>query len=289
MLETGVEGLELYKRTLSFTPRRRRPALWWLLGNLAYDLGCLFDSNEHAEQALALLNERRMNVPWLRVQVLCDQARVFCRNASRFAALAAYETALQECQNLKPEDQYLRIKPLIGLCELLSQQVDSQIQAREYGQQALALCLPDAHEEQATLLFLLAGMKEGEDAVKSYQVALTIAEKPALRGRCLLRLAQLALDTAQMEQAKTCCRQALSLEGLPSECQGKLFQVMSRIQAHAGCWEEAISWALKAAEVWPTPETLMALGQLLEVILEGDSQAAQWPIWRQAYRRVIKH
>ncbi len=289
MLEIGVEGLELYKRTLSFTPRRRRPALWWLLGNLACDLGCLLDSIEHAEQALALLNERRMNVPWLRVQILCDQARAFERSGMYPAAVQTYEVALHQCQHLGAEDQRMRYKPLMGLCELLGQHASTRDRARAYGQQAQALFADARDDEQAPLLYILAGLEEGEDAITGYQHVLTIAREPALRGRTLLRLAQLALERAHLKQAQLYLQQALSLQGLSPACRGGLFQVASHIQASAGFWEAAITWMLKAVEIWPTPETLLALGQLLETILEHDNQAVHLPFWRQAYHRVIKH
>lgn len=303
LLAQEVAGTSHYlAQAQGVTIRRRRPWVLWLLGNLAAHLECL-EANEHYIDAFRFLDERRMNIPWLRIQLHYDHAQWLAHTHDFYGARVQYEAALALCVG---DSQGHETVPGIyrGLLVSMSHRKESLEQALTYGKCALASA---THAQaQAEVLYQMASVfdrlgQHGE-ATAAYMDALQLAENRTTLISLWAALAQTSLKEHDILAAQGYCSlvQNQNQESLPADLQATLSLVQGKVahfqatatgdlhqaQVH---WEEAVAWYTKALETSPHhAEALSLLAQVLEEILERDSQRALTSHWRDAYR-IVTH
>ncbi len=292
-----VPGADAYFTKASGTIRWRRPWIRWFLGNLAAFLD--HPSVEHSLQALHLLQERRMNIPWLRLQILCDQGQVLLRLHHPQAALASYGQALALLQKDPTHDAACALYR--GLCEA-SRQLLAYEPALSFGKKALALC-PTDQERRAVLALLghvLLDLNQTARACAAYREALALAGQAAERLESLLALIQCMLAERDLPTARSYCAQALAEDraSLSPRVQGRLFALCGQValaQAAAAqeplarrLYEESVAWYRQALDACPQEtDVLSALARLLLEMVEHDSQVTQTVFWQEAYQAVM--
>lgn len=302
LLEANVPGTREYFTRAEGTIRRRRPWICWMLGHLAFYLGV--PQPEHAARALRFMDERRMNIPWLRVQAMCGQARSLLRLGASHAALAQYHRALSLCQKGAGETHDVIPTVYAGLCEAAVQEGDDATVLR-YAPLALVAC--QDQDRRAHLLMLLghvyARQGRNQEARTACQDVLVLTQNPNTRVSMLLILALCSVNERDSAAARRLCVQALQ----EAEAQDRLLPSMRR-DLYLTCGkvalaesreapeppeagrlaEESLSWHLKALDVSSDAKTLDALATLLDDLLRAsDGQMSQ--TWVDAYRVLARH
>jgi tetratricopeptide (TPR) repeat protein len=297
-----LPGADAYLAKADGTVRRRRPWTLWALGNLVAHLG--YPSVEPFREAVRLLDERRMNIPWLRIQVLVDLAQTLLALGSPHAALAHYEQALGWYQRVfsQQESAHEALPTIfIGLCETLGHLSEVE-RALDYGNRALAVCPP---EQKWRTLSLLGGLHQRQDQLKeasaAYQEALAFARNAGQRLETLVALTRCALAGQHLSEAQHYRDLAVEEDrtSLPPRLRASLFRVCGDIAQLRATFrseqplvqllrEESIEWYCDALTALPgDPEVLSALTKLLLEMAERDGQVVQAAFWKKAYRVVM--
>lgn len=199
-----VDGAQDFELRPEGTIRRQRPWTLWMLGNLAVSLEC--PAVEHYARALTLLNERRMNIPWLRIQVLCNQAEALANLHLYESALVQYENALALSQG-KTHEAMTAI--FIGLCSVHGHLANST-SVFAYGQQALESCSDDATRGEVFALLGHLYHRQGNApaALTAYGNALLLARDAESTVKIQLELSLLALEEQHIREAQRLFSQA---------------------------------------------------------------------------------
>jgi len=197
--------------------RRRRPFFLLILGEMARAAGYPEEAIEHIQHALALLSERRMNIPEVRLLAHCSLGRLSLEMNQTAQALLQYETAQRLCGEEQP-DHPLRAMILSGLCETYTRLGQFE-QALTSGKQALHLLQSGAHAGcQEQLLLMLSRICL---ALEDYASALSYAQDArhtanltsdhARQAQTLLLLAEIQQKQCQAQNARASCEEALAL------------------------------------------------------------------------------
>lgn len=304
LLEANVAGANDYFSRAGGTIHRWRPWTCWLLGNLAFHLGV--PTSEHYTQALRLLDQRRMNHPWLRIQVMCDQAQTLLRLLASRAALTRYEDALSLCEAAitRGERAHEAMPALYaGICEAAEQEGEEEAVLR-YAPRALASC--HDRERRAHLLILLGHVARSQgnhrEARARYQEVLALTQDSTIRLSLWLILISLSLAERDNAAARKYSRQALeeaeTQRGLLPTSQRDLYLCCGKIalaesetveppEAHR-LVEESLSWHLRALAVSDDAHAVSELATLLEGLLRA-SNGHMSPSWMDAYRVLVQH
>ena len=197
--------------------RRRRPICLLILGEMARELGYPEEATEHIQHCLALLNERRMNIPEVRLLAHYNLGQLSLQMNQTAQALIQYETARDLCSDEQAEKP-LFIPILMGLCETYTR-LEQFEQALSIGKQALHLLQtnPSAHYLEQFLLMLSRinlSLKDSASALAYAQDARQVASQtndPARVANTLLVLAEIQQKMCQMQEARANCQQALAL------------------------------------------------------------------------------
>lgn len=286
---------------------RRRPACLLLLGDMAQELGYLEESIEHYQYSLRLLNERRMNIPKMRVRAHYMLGTLALRTGQPVQALIQYETALRLCD--EKSEQPLSGLLFTGLCDAHAQQGNFS-QALAAGQQALPLLQKNAdttHLEQLYVLLSRISLSLHDDAS-----ALTYAQDawcsaheandPVRMANVSLALAEIHFTTGHMQQAQVSCQQAHSLQQrtqdrhLPGKIAflaGKIAEARWRGQPDTITQaEEAMSRYEEARIAFAAIEDTTTLADITEHqarLLEAKGQHEQALVyWKDAYQFASK-
>jgi tetratricopeptide (TPR) repeat protein len=197
--------------------RRRRPMLLLRLGEMAHMLHYPDEAMEHLRHCLRLLNERRMNVPEVRLMAHENLGRLALEMNRADQALQQFETASLLCREREPGPA-LYATILAGLCE-------TQFCLKQYelaltsGKQALRLLQattpPDCHESLLLLLSRISlALGENVSALEYVQNARRSASQTRDAARVasiLLVLAEIRKQEHQRQEARANCKEALSL------------------------------------------------------------------------------
>ena len=197
--------------------RRRRPFCLLLLGQMARELGYPEEAREHLQHCITLLNERRMNIPEVRLLAHCSLGRLMLEMNQADQARIAYETANSLC-GTEVSQHPLSAEILTGLCEA-STRLEQFEQALAIGKQALHLLQGDTQTSLQKRLFLMLSrisIALGESAsafayaqdarLLAHQTNDVVGVADALRMR-----AEIEVKTGQLPEARTSCQQALAL------------------------------------------------------------------------------
>ncbi len=95
--------------------RERRAFCLMCLGNAALELNRFKEASQHYTQCLKLLNERRVNLPQVRIKTLNSLGLICITNGFYAMAINHYEEALDLCKNI-PEHEILS-ELYCGLCD----------------------------------------------------------------------------------------------------------------------------------------------------------------------------
>ena len=208
---------EREKLLASGSIRRRRPLCLLMLGQMARELGYPEEAREHLQHCIILLNERRMNIPEVRLLAHCSLGQLMLEMNQADQARIAYGTANSLC-GTDMTNHPLSAEILTGLCEA-SIRLEQFEQALAIGKQALILLQGDAQSGiQKHLLLMLSRISltlgESGSAFVYTQDARHVAHQTndvvgvtdALRMR-----AEIELHAGQLPEARTSCQQALAL------------------------------------------------------------------------------
>lgn len=286
----AVPGVEDYFSKRSGTVRWGRPWTCWFLGNLAAYLSC--PSLECYSQALHLLDERRMNIPWLRCQVLCDRAQALLQIQCDRAALAQYEYALACYQGAlnRGEGRHGCAKQLfLGLAKT-SERLRDYDRALSYAEQAQEI----APDQQTLLLLghLYACLGNKAAAIEAYQEAFMLAQNAIQRVISLIDLARLCVEHHEWQEAKLLMCQGLKedLQQIPARLQGQLYQICGKLaEALTSPPEACVDWYSKAIQAHASIAVLTDMAVLLERLIQKDHSVVATSWWRAAYHLLTQH
>ncbi len=145
--------------------RRRQPICLLLLGEMARALGYRAEASEHIQHGLALLNERRMNIPEVRLLTHVYLGRIALEMNQTTQALVQYETA-NRLWTEKETNPVFHAAILLGLCETYTRRAQFE-QALTTGKQVLRLLQSSASmvcQEHILLLLSRISLSLGENA-----------------------------------------------------------------------------------------------------------------------------
>ncbi|HEY0753579.1 MAG TPA: hypothetical protein VGD98_06425 [Ktedonobacteraceae bacterium] len=194
--------------------RRRRPMCLLILGEMARELEYPEEAIEHIQHSLTLLNERRMNIPEVRLLAHCSLGRLALDMNQTAQALTQYETALH-LYNDQETGSALRTAVLTGLCDT-QMRLEQFEQALDTGKRALASLEADDEEHLLVLLSHIC-LAMGDSA--SALVYAQDAKNAANQSKDVMRVAHTLLVLAEIQQkecfdaqdARANCEQALAL------------------------------------------------------------------------------
>lgn len=298
LLTTQENGAEVYRaQTQGYTWQRKRPWLLWLLGHLAEALGQEEAAGDHYHRALLFLNQRRFNIPWLRIQLLGDSAR--CRALLDPAgAQARYEQALALCTG---EQQEHPAAPALLLGLTLTSQQPGQILF--WGKRALTRLTDEQAQVRILTHMALAydQLDQAAQAIAAYEAALARARDHITRLSLWMALARLHLRHADLAAAQVACERAWDARSFADPAtRSRLFLLCGRValaQAHTGNVEQrrmhmhdSLTWVLQAVRVAPqTEEAFPFLANVLEELLQHDALVAATPLWQDGYTTLTRH
>jgi tetratricopeptide (TPR) repeat protein len=203
--------------------RRRRPVCLLILGEMARELGYPEEATEHLQHCLALLNERRMNIPEVRLLAHCNLGQLALEMNQTAQALIQYETASGLC-GAEEAEHVLFTTILTGLCETFTR-LGRFEQALSTGKQALRLLRTNPSSGcQEPLLLMLSrvslSLEDTASALAYAQDARHVANQandPARVANSLLVLAEVQYKARQMQEARTNCQHTLALLSTPQD------------------------------------------------------------------------
>lgn len=197
--------------------RRRRPMCLLLLGEMAHKLDYPDEAMEHLHHCLLLLNERRMNVPEVRLMAHESLGRLALEMNQPDQALQQFETASHLCREEEPGSA-LYSTILAGLCEtqfclgLYELALASGKQALQLLQAAIP---PDCRENLLLLLSRISlalgdnvfALEYAQDARRSASQA----NNASRIANTLLVCSEIHQKENQRREARANCQEALQL------------------------------------------------------------------------------
>jgi tetratricopeptide (TPR) repeat protein len=282
--------------------RRRRPICLLMLGEMAYQLGYPEEASEHIRHCLALLSERRMNIPEVRALAHWSLGRIALEMHQTAQALTQYTTAKNLCSDDETQRPLL-IVILTGLCETYIQ-LEQYEQALMTGKQALRLLQLQENACQEKILLLLSrvclSLGDNASALSYAQDAWQTAKQtndPTHLAKILLVLADVQYNEHQTQEARASCQQVLALLLADQEpaLRGKAFFLLGKIaeaewrsqQTQDELVNQALDWYKQAHELFESLHDASALAnvaQHLAQLLEDRGQPEQaLRYWKNAY------
>ncbi|HET8842223.1 MAG TPA: tetratricopeptide repeat protein [Ktedonobacteraceae bacterium] len=281
-----------------YTERRRRPRFLLLLGSSAMELGYAEEAREHFLACLALLDERRMNVPELRLQAQYALGELALQTGWPDQAVLHYSTALSLCA--KNDDPAFLVTLYSRLCEA-SYEAEDFTAALGWGHQGLEfLKTGTSLQSREDLLVLLAQvclvMKKFKQAIDYAQEARQLADQignAPQKVSTRLTLAEIFLAEEQTSEARQYCQQALDLSPVPEQTllRGKTLFLYGKVaemewREKPECTrlaEEAKSFYEEARTIFaalpgstPLIDVLRQLALLLEQRGSSEQALAHW-------------
>lgn len=288
------------------TERRRRAYYQVLLGNVAASLGHSEEGMRHYRRCLKFLDERRMNIPSLRIRALLAMGKLSGVMGLYDAALIHYEEALRLCSGNGEHPDLPDIS--YGLCDMYRHK-GNFARALACGREALQLYTDRGQEEQAGRVRTLLGrvcaqMRAFQEAGAYYTAALTLF---LARGDAemvlqnLTALADLHREEGQLSEAWRYCERALEytaslpqntcyLSGLAYITCGKVKQ--AKAEATSGAYahdllDRSISFYEQAVQAFQSSASRAALREtyqrLAQVLEARGRQDLAITYWKSAY------
>lgn len=291
-------------QSLGQTERRRRAHYLLLLGSLAINLECYEEATGHYTQCIKFLDERRMNIPGVRIKARCGLGTAYTRTGFHAVALTHYQDAL----SLIGEDTTHPDLPDIyyGLCDVY-RYLGNFEQAFPLGKRALQLYVDGCDRVMEARMRNLLGricyqMRAFQDASSYYTEALALAASVGDAALIMLNFTGLA-DARRaeglLEEAHDYCERALTYQDSISDGRawGMMYVVYGKVvEAEAGrahgqlvgeLLDQAIVW-YKKAEALLLPlranvELAELYGRLAQILETAGRQGEALAYWKSAY------
>jgi tetratricopeptide (TPR) repeat protein len=199
--------------------RERRAFCLGCLGNAALELDRFEEASRHYTQCLKLLNERRVNLPCIRIKTLNSLGLICIVNGFYAMAINHYEEALNLCNNMPEHDILPEI--YFGLCDA-SRLLGRHETAYIYGVKAFELSTQRGMQTIESRIQHLLGKitfqrHEYDEAANHYLESLAIATQEhnqELKIANFTALADLQLAEDHLEEAKCYSQRALELSNV---------------------------------------------------------------------------
>ena len=290
---------------LTQTERRRRASYLLILGNLALKLEAIAEATRHYTQALACLNERRMNDQQVRIAVHCGLGRAY--QQSGFFELARQH--FTEALRLDDASHPLVGVIYYGLSTVTARLGDSAL-ATIYGQQALLefqKCQKTIDEARTHALLgdIARQQNRPDEAILAYQAALALVQHDlALRVMYQTALARLFLEAEKTATAWEWCEQASTnyadipdvfikgqlaiLCGQVMEARYKQIEPESYLLDTANCWyTTAIEMFSSIRAARAQDELATAYSHLARLLENLDSLDKALECYKAAYMSLL--
>jgi tetratricopeptide (TPR) repeat protein len=284
------------------TERRRRAYYQLMMGNIAANLGHHEEGMRHYRRCIKFLDERRMNIPDLRIRALLYMGSLSTIGGFYDMALIHYEDALRLCGDRKEHPSLPDI--YYGLCDLYRHKGNFP-RALECGQEALRLYTERNDTPMVGRMRNLLGrvcfqMRDFSTASMYYTEALALA---TLNGSVIMALnnftalADLRREEGELEEAWRYCNMALDysvklppgtghFSGMMYIVCGKVKQDQAAVttgQQARELLEQAISFYEQAVRALESTDARVALSeaherlaQTLEIAGRQDQAMAHW-------------
>ena len=307
LLDAGANG-ELVSdiQAQGQTERRRRAHYQLVMGDVAVNMGHYEEAMRHYRRCIQFLDERRMNIPSVRVRALLAMGTLSVVTGFYDMALTHYEDALRLCS----EDRQHPHLPDIyyGLCDLYRHK-GNFLRALECGKQALELYTERKQQDMIGRIRNLLGrvcyqMRDFPTASIYYTEALALAMldgSPVMALNNLVALADLRREEGELGEAWRYCSMALDYSAKLPPGTGHFIGMMyivcgkvkeAEIEAATGqrareLLTQAISFYEQAVQALKVTDARVALReayQRLAQVLEATGQQDQaMASWKSAY------
>ncbi len=283
--------------------RRRRPGYFLRLALAARTLGYPQEAITHSQHGLKLLDERRMNIPEVRLQIHIMLGMLAIDTGDTDQAILQYETALELCGQDPTNPLLAAIDE--GLCEAyLQQKLFSQ--ALEYGKQGLLIsdnaCKGERKEHLLLLLSRCSSALHDIDQAHTWiRQARNLANDSGIAeriARTLLAQAELLFEEGNWHAARQNCEQA-STSAHDTLSQGQIALLRGKIaeaewsadpEKSSDLADEAMTFYEQAQSIFTNSDIPIAKTHIVEVsvhqarLLENRGQTNEaLTFWKTAY------
>jgi len=288
------------------TERRRKAYYQLLMGDIAVNMGHHEEAMRHYRRCIKFLDERRMNIPSVRIRALQAMGTLSVITGFYDMALIHYEEALRLCNE---HDQHPDLPNIYyGLCDMYRQKGNFP-QALEYGEKALQIYIQRNQQDMIARMRNLLGrvsyqMRDFPKAGTYYTEALALAlvhGGPVLSLNNLTALADLRRAEGELGEAWRYCNMALDYSsklppgtghfiGMMYIVCGKVKQAKAEAatgQQAAEMLERAISFYQQAVEALKATDAKVVLGEayqrLAQALEASGRQDLAMAYWKSAY------
>ena len=216
LLDAGVSGESISDiQAQGQTERRRRVHYLLLMGDIAVRMGRFEEGMRHYRRCIQFLDERRMNIPSVRVRALLAMGTLAVVTGFYDMALTHYEDALRLCSGNNEHPNLPDI--YYGLCDLYRHK-GNFLQALECGKQALQLYTERKQPDMIGRMRNILGrvcyqMRDFPMASTYYTEALALAMldgSPVMALNNFVALADLRREEGELGEAWRYCSMALA-------------------------------------------------------------------------------
>jgi tetratricopeptide (TPR) repeat protein len=307
LLEAGANGETLSDiQAQGQTERRRRAHYQLLMGEVAVKMGHYEEAMRHYRRCIQFLDERRMNIPSVRVRALLAMGTLCVVTGFYDMALSHYEDALRLCSE---DHQHPNLPDIYyGLCDLYRHK-GNFLRALECGKRALELYTERKQQDMVGRMRNLLGrvcyqMRDFPAASTYYTEALALAMldgSPVMALNNLVALADLRREEGELGEAWRYCSMALDYSSkLPpgnGHYSGMMYIVCGKVkeaemEAASGqriqeLLAQAITFYEQAVESLKTTDARVALREAYQRLAQALETAGQQELamanWKSAY------
>lgn len=290
-------------QALQGTDRRRIAPVSLLLGLLALQVEAgHVETVMHFARCLSALDERRMNLPVLRIRLLCGWARMSLSHQLYADAYALYSSAARSC-NATEGDEAKEVcqEIMMGLCESALKCGKSR-DALLYG--LISLPFLRVNGDALSVVRVLTWLGDAlrsvpEDSLRYYEEALQNVSDPNLKARIHGKMAERKLQLKAFQGARQAAQIGVALFPLGSQEQGQLCRIIGdsflaevsaeREHADHSKLSFAFYWYMKAKDTCENQPALLAdiSLRLAELSLAIGMQRDASVYLRQALRHTL--
>ena len=287
--------------------RERRAFYLLCLGNAAVNLSRYEEASRHYMQCLRILNERRVNLPKVRIKARYSLGMTCIMSGFYAVAIQHYEEALRLCKN-DPDHEDLP-DMYYGLCDA-HRLLGNFEQALTYGKMALSIYERRAERTKEGRIHNLLGriclqLGEYREATDHYMEALSIAtidNHQTMKMVNFSALADLRLAENRLDEAKRYCQRAQDVsEGLNDpHLFGLMYLICGKVAQAEGeqkvgeqrqrYFEEARGFFEKARAYLSQTQASSSLaevyGRLAQILEMSEQQHDAISYWKAAYESL---
>jgi tetratricopeptide (TPR) repeat protein len=287
--------------------RERRAFYLLCLGNAAVNLNRFEEASQHYMQCLKLLNERRVNLPQVRIKARYSLGMTCIASGFYALAIQHYEEALRLCKNDPDHEDLPHI--YYGLCDA-NRHLGNFEAAYKCGVKALELYEKRGMRSMEGRIHNVLGricyqLREYHEATDHYMESLSIAtldNNQNLKMVNFAALADLRLAENRLEEAQRYCDRALEVaKGLDDDMYlGVMYLVCGKValaeseqaegKRHESLFEEARELFEKAKEHLSKTQARNYLaevyGRLAQMLEKSGQPQEAISYWKTAYESL---